>query len=114
MGILLQLVLQEYYEKYQGRRSSPDLLIHPSLSQLYQLKTADGLFPELPERFMSPLVKNTDLANGCKHLNIDIAEAEVTQAEVEALNSPRRTRKLTLNLRKTKETSPEHTKRILQ
>lgn len=88
------------------------LIIHPSLSQLYQLKTADGLFPEMPERFGKPLVKTTDLAASCKELNINIAEAEVTQAEVEALNSPRRPKKLTL--KKIKLPPSDQVKRVLQ
>lgn len=68
--------------------------MHPSLSHLYHLKTADCFFPEEPERLMGPLNEADDLESQCKLMQKDIAKAEVTAAEVEIFGSPRRPRRL--------------------
>ena len=88
VGILLQFVIQEYFDKYPGKDLLLDYLLHPSISNFYQLKTADHWFPEEPEKHMPPLNNADDLESQLKLLQKDLSKAEFTYAEAEALSSP--------------------------
>ena len=48
------------------RLADADLLIHPDLYYLFDLKTPDAFIPTVPERLMGPLNMNRDIASEFK------------------------------------------------
>ena len=77
VGIMLQFLLYEYYDKYKGIISLLEIFIHPTLNYLYDIKTQDAFFPESPERLMGSLNKLSNLQEQCELMSKEIGRAHV-------------------------------------
>lgn len=67
--MFLQAILLTFHPKYAGRTlPESDLIIHPELNDLYDLKTADLEDPEEPEKHLGYLRREESLFSEFKRM----------------------------------------------